>query len=280
MTEVPIKFESDGSWVTSKLEITHDQITLKAPYNCDVPYRSIIDVIQEGQILTIVASLEKGKESVFRITSSEKIITVLRKKILMSCNAYRIMAHFIIPAIRGGVLITDARWEKGAVVVLKTGIWFVGPEKQICVSLVDIASFELTKRELQKKKLDVMKLDYLSQIEQNKASEVVTSFILCPISTLQVLFNFIRDATKKNEMKVPELEQLDAQASQVAMLVYSGMNSHAIEEMLTLSPKELDETYTTLLRLELAEVVMVRKELQLTSKGVRYISEALKPPSD
>jgi len=49
--------------------------------------------------------------------------------------------------------------------------------------------------------------------------------------------------------------------------------------MLSLSPKELDDIYATLLKLDVAEVVMVRKEVQLTSKGVRYISEALKPPS-
>jgi len=275
MAEVPVKFEKDGSWITSKLEITNTHITLKDPYNYDVPYRSIIDVTQKGQILTIVAALEKGEES-FRIASVEKILIALRKKVLMSCNAYRIMAHFMIPAIRGGVLVTNAKWEKGAVTVLKSGIWFVGQEKQICVLLVDVASLELTKRELQKKKLDVIKLDYL---DKNASSEVVTSFILCPLSTLQVLFNFIRDATKDKDMKGSELEQLDAQAAQVAMLIYSGMDTHAIEEMLSLSPLEIDDIYATLLKLDIAEVVMVRKEVQLTSKGVRYISEALKPPT-
>jgi len=276
MAEVPVKFENDGSWITSKLEITDAHITLKAPYNFDVSYRSIIDVTQKGQVLTVVATLEQGKESVFRIASVEKILVPLRKKILMSCNAYRIMAHFMIPAIRGGVLVTNAKWEKGAVTVLKSGIWFVGQEKQICVLLADVANLELTKRELQKKKLDVIKLDYL---DKNAASEVVSSFILCPLSTLQVLFNFIRDATKDKDLKGSELEQLDAQAAQVAMLIYSGMDTHAIEEMLSLSPKELDDIYATLLKLDVAEVVMVRKEVQLTSKGVRYISEALKPPS-
>ena len=276
MAEVPVKFESDGSWITSKLEITNTHITLKAPYDFDVPYRSIIDVTQKGQVLTIVATLEKGEESIFRIASVEKILIALRKKVLMSCNAYRIMAHFMIPAIRGGVLVTNAKWEKGAVTVLKTGIWFVGQEKQICVLLADVASLELTKRELQKKKLDVIKLDYL---DRSGTSEVVTSFILCPLSTLQVLFNFIRDATKDKDMKGSELEQLDAQAAQVAMLIYSGMDTHAIEEMLSLSPLEIDDIYATLLKLDIAEVVMVRKEVQLTSKGVRYISEALKPPT-
>ena len=77
MVEVPVKFESNGSWVTSQLEITDDHIVLKAPYDCDVPYHSITDVVQENQILTIVATLDALKESVFRIASGEKVIVVL-----------------------------------------------------------------------------------------------------------------------------------------------------------------------------------------------------------
>ena len=95
-------------------------------------------------------------ERPYKIASVEKVLTILTKKIIMACNAYRIMSHFMSPAIRGGVLVTDAKWEKGAIAVLKTGIWFVSQDKQISVPLKEVASLELTKRELQKKKLDVI----------------------------------------------------------------------------------------------------------------------------
>ncbi|HQC00675.1 MAG TPA: hypothetical protein PKX11_08980, partial [Methanospirillum sp.] len=80
-------------------------------------------------------------------------------------------------------------------------------------------------------------------------------------------------------MKGSELDQLDAQAAQVAMLIYSGMDTKSIENMLNLPPEELNAIYETLLKLKLVDVVMVRKEVQLTPKGVRYITDALKPPS-
>ncbi|PWR75797.1 CheF family chemotaxis protein [Methanospirillum stamsii] len=273
MAEVPAKLEKGGSWVTSRIDIGNDGITLKDPWNTSVSYRSIVDYQKRGQMVTMIVTMPDKTERTYKIASVDKVLTILTRKIIMACNAYRIMAHFMSPAIRGGVLVTDAKWEKGAIAVLKTGIWFVSQEKQISVPLKEVASLELTKRELQKKKLDVIKIDHL------EGGEVVTSFILCPLSTLQVLYNFLRDATKDMDMKGSELDQLDAQTAQVAMLIYSGMDTKSIENMLNLPPEELNAVYETLLKLKLVDVVMVRKEVQLTPKGVRYITDALKPPS-
>jgi hypothetical protein len=105
---------------------------------------------------------------------------------------------------------------------------------------------------------------------------VVTSFILCPLSTLQVLFNFLKDTTKDMDMRGDELDPLSAQ---VGMLVYSGMDSHAIETMLSVSTNELEGVYDKLLKLGLIEVRYVRREVQMTPKGVRFITEAVKPPA-
>ena len=63
------------------------------------------------------------------------------------------------------------------------------------------------------------------------------------------------------------------------MLVYSGMDTKAIENMLNLTPKEIEDIYDKLLSLGMIDVVLKRREVQLTPKGVRYISEAVKPPT-
>ena len=75
------------------------------------------------------------------------------------------------------------------------------------------------------------------------------------------------------DMKGTELDSID---QQVAMLVYSGMDSHAIENMLNIPKKQLDAVYDNILTLGLAEVVTNRREIQLTTKGVRYITDATK----
>jgi hypothetical protein len=204
---------------------------------------------------------------VYRILSVEKVLQILKKLILVSCNAYRLMAYFMSPAIRGGVMIKDAQWEKGNIVVVSSGIWFVSATKQICVPVNDVAAIELTKRDVQGKPADVIKIDHL------ESGGVSSSFVLCPLSTLQVLFNYIRDTTKGMDMKGTELDSID---QQVAMLVYSGMDSHAIENMLNIPQKQLDAIYDNILKLGLGEVVTIRREIQLTTKGVRYISDATK----
>jgi taxis protein CheF len=102
---------------------------------------------------------------------------------------------------------------------------------------------------------------------------VSSSLVLCPLSTLQVLYNYLRDTTKSMDMKGTELDGID---QQVAMLVYSGMDSHAIENMLNIPQKQLDIIYDKILRLGLGEVVTIQREIRLTTKGVRYISDATK----
>lgn len=265
MKEVPAKVEHNNTWVVVKLGITEDRIVIPAPVNKEILYKTVVDVAERKNILIVTAKTDT--ETSVKILSVDKVLTILKKLILGSCNAYRLMAYFMSPAIRGGVMIKDAQWEKGSVVVVHSGIWFVGQVKQVCVPVTEVAAIELTKREVQGKPTDVVRIDHL------ESGEVVSSMVLCPLSTLQVLYNFLKETTKSMDMKGTEL---DGVAQQVAMLIYSGMDSHAIENMLNIPHKQLDGIYDKILKLGLAEVVTIRREVQLTTKGVRYISDATK----
>jgi helix-turn-helix protein len=265
MKEVPVKIEHEKQWVVVKMGVGEDRLVLPAPVNKEILFKTVLDVAERKNILVIKTKTDT--EAVFRILSVEKVLVILKKMILASCNAYRLMAYFMSPAIKGGVMVKEAQWEKGSVVVVQSGIWFVSATKQICVPVNDVAAIELTKREVQGKPTDIVKIDHL------ESGEVVSSLVLCPLSTLQVLYNFLKEATKGMDMKGTELDGVD---QQVAMLVYSGMDSHAIENMLNLPHKQLDSIYDKILKLGLAEVVIIRREVQLTTKGVRYISDATK----
>ena len=265
MKEVPLKIEHAGKWEVIKAAVGEDRISFPAPVDKEILFKSVFDLEDKKNILII--SSKGTPEIVIRIASVEKVLIILKRLILTNCNAYRLMAYFMSPAIRGGVLAKDAQWEKGSIVVVKTGIWFVSAAKQICIPLTDVAAIELTKRDVQGKQTDVVRIDHV------ESGEVVSSLVLCPLSTLQVLVNFLKDTTKGMDMKGNEL---DGVAQQVAMLVYSGMDSHAIENMLTIPHKQLDEIYDRIIKLGIAEVVTIRREVQLTTKGVRYISDATK----
>lgn len=265
MKEVPAKVEHNNTWVVVKLGVAEDRIVIPAPVGKEILYKTVVDVAEKKNILIVTAKTDT--ETVVKILSVDKVLAILKKLILGSCNAYRLMAYFMSPAIRGGVMIKDAQWEKGSVVVVHSGIWFVGAAKQVCVPVTEVAAIELTKREVQGKPTDVVRIDHL------ESGEVVSSMVLCPLSTLQVLYNFLKETTKSMDMKGTELDGVD---QQVAMLIYSGMDSHAIENMLNIPHKQLDAIYDKILKLGLAEVVTIRREVQLTTKGVRYISDATK----
>ncbi|MDD1695762.1 MAG: hypothetical protein LUQ54_02580 [Methanoregula sp.] len=265
MKEVPVKIEYNNEWIVTKLGITEDRISIPAPFNTEILFKTVSDIAEKKNVLII--TVKTDTETVYRILSVEKVLQILKKLILASCNAYRLIAYFMSPAIRGGVMIKDAQWEKGNIVVVSSGIWFTSSTKQICVPVNDVAAIELTKRDVQGKPTDVIKIDHL------ESGGVSSSFVLCPLSTLQVLYNYLRDTTKGMDMKGTELDSID---QQVAMLVYSGMDSHAIENMLNIPQKQLDAIYDKILKLGLGEVVTIRREIQLTTKGVRYISDATK----
>jgi taxis protein CheF len=265
MKEVPAKIEYNNTWVVVKLGVGEDRIALPDPVNKEILFKNVSDLAEKKNVLII--TVKTDTEAVYKILSVEKVLAVLKKLILGSCNAYRLMAYFMSPAIKGGVMIKDAQWEKGSVVVVHSGIWFVSATKQICVPTMEVAGIELTKREVQNKPTDVVRINHL------ESGEVVSSFVLCPLSTLQVLYNFLKETTKGMDMKGTELDGID---QQVAMLIYSGMDSHAIENMLNIPHKQLDAIYDKVLKLGLAEVVTIRREVQLTTKGVRYISDATK----
>ena len=265
MKEVPVKIEYNSEWIVTKLGISDDRISIPAPVSTDILFKTVSDIAEKKNVLII--TVKNDTETVYRILSVEKVLQILKKLILASCNGYRLLAYFMSPAIRGGVMIKDVQWEKGNIIVVSSGIWFVSATKQICVPVNDVAAIELTKRDVQGKPTDVIKIDHL------ESGGVSSSFVLCPLSTLQVLFNYLRDTTKGMDMKGTELDSID---QQVAMLVYSGMDSHAIENMLNIPQKQLDAIYDKILKLGLGEVVTIRREIQLTTKGVRYISDATK----
>lgn len=264
MKSIPVKIDDNGKWISTKVGIDETSIHFPEPINIQIPIKSIDDVQQKKSILVLSAG-----ENDYRIATVPKALAVLKRVILMGCSGYRLMAYFMSPAIRGGVMVKNAKWEKGAINVLKTGIWFVSQNNQICIPIADVSSIEQTKRDVQGTDTEVVKIDNV------ETGEVSTSFVLCPPTTLLVLYNYLTDATKDSSLD----GELDPLSGQVAMLVYSGMDTHSIEGMLEKSQREIDAIYSKMIELGLVEVVQTRREVKLTTKGVRFVTEAVKPPS-
>jgi helix-turn-helix protein len=265
MKEAPVKVDHNGSWVVVKLGIGEDRIVIPTPLNQEILFTSIVDLAETRS--TLIITVKSPKELVFRIKSVDKVLKILKRLILNSCDAYRLRAYFKAPAIRGGVMIQEARWEKGNIVIVRTGIWFINPAKQIFVSLLDVTAIEMIKTEVKGKSADVIRIDYTER------GEVVSSKILCPVSTLQDLYRFLKGGNTEMEEKGIEFDATD---KQVAMLVHSGVDSQSIENMLNIPHEQLDSIYDKFLGFEIAEVLITRREIKLNPKGVKNISIAIK----
>jgi helix-turn-helix protein len=275
MKEVPAKIEHNNAWLIIKLGIAEDRIILPAPLSQEILFKSVLDLAEKKNTLYITYKIQA--ETTIKIRTIDKVREILKKLILNSCNAYRLAVYFKAPAIRGGELIKEAKWEKGSIVVVRTSIWFVSATKQICIPSQETAAIELTKTDVQGKPRDIIRIDHVD------AGAGVSSQVLCPLSALQVLFTCLKDAPPKgkNAVKASEntADELDAVSQQVAMLIYTGMDSHAIENMLNIPQKDLDGIYDKLISLGIGEVIAVRREIHLTPKGVRCITEATKTPA-
>jgi len=262
MTQLPVKLEHDGKWVSLKIDLDEEKLTIPEPVSAEIKIKSIDDLEEKKNLLII--NTKKGET--IKLASVPKVLQLLKRAIIMGCTAYRLTAYFMSPAIRGGVMVKNSKWEKGVIAVLKTGIWFVSKEKQVCIPLDEVSGIELAKREVQGRDSDVVQISHVEN------EEVITSFVLCPLTTLQILFNYLKDATKGLDISSDEL---DGMSAQVAMLVYSGMDTHAIENMISISNKQIESIYNKLIEKGLVDVVMTRREVKLTTKGVRFVNESV-----
>src|SRR5690606_28754985 len=129
MAVVPVKIEKDGKWVVSKIDLQQDRMSIAEPLQKAIPFKSVVDLEQKKNLLIITVKGEPPE--VFRIASVDKVLQAMKRLIIMSCSAYRLTAYFMSPAVKGGVMVTNATWEKGAIAVLKTSIWFVSQNKQV-----------------------------------------------------------------------------------------------------------------------------------------------------
>jgi helix-turn-helix protein len=265
MKDVPAKIKHKNTWIIVKMGITSIGLVIPPPINLEVPFPSIIDLAEKRR--TLIITSKNTIETTLKIKSIDKVLNILKKMILKSCSAVRIVAYFKLTAERNGVPIEGTSWEKGTIVVVNTGIWFVTQARQVCVPLSDVISTEITKTRVKGKVTDMVRIEYL------RSADVISGQVISPRPSLQEFFRSVTEATTGMDFTDSEL---DASDQHVAMLIYSGMDSRTIENMLNIPPQQLDAIYDKILNLGIAEVVTTRRELQLTAKGITDIRHAKK----
>jgi len=164
------------------------------------------------------------------------------------------------------VVVKDSKWDKGYLCITDEALWFLSSSKQIRISVDSLGSVEKDLRTVGKKQRVVLVITHVEN------GEVITSFVLCPETTLEMLQNYIQNIIDKYKPK----DKLSEVEEQILTMVYTGVDSVGVESILGISTEELNKLYDKLVDMGLARVVKIRKEIELTPRGVALVNDIMK----
>ncbi len=183
-------------------------------------------------------------------------------------DSFKTGIYYISPASRGGVVMTNPRWEQGLLLATQKSIWFMSKEKQTRIGLNNITKINRELRKLSGEERHVLAVDHLDN------GEISGSLVLCPDSTMDMLENYLSGLMERIN-GLGEDTQLSDTESQIATLIYSGVDSNTIQSMLGIDNNTIEAFYDKLLGLGMAKVIRVRRELELTPRGVKFVTDVM-----
>ncbi len=250
----------DGGWKMVEVTITDKGIIFG---NEKILFKEIEDLERLDFEGKNAVRIKKGKDYYFYFGSKQNQIF---RYLAFNLKSDKFAVYFLSPAIRGGVLIRDAKWEKGYLSITEGAIWFLSPSKQLRIPFDSLGSVYKDMRTVGKKRRVVLAITHVEN------SEVITSFVLCPETTLEMLQDYLKRLIDQHKPK----EKLSELEEQILTMVYTGVDSASIESMLGISTEELNACFDKFVNLGLARIVKIRKEVELTPKGVALVNDIMK----
>jgi helix-turn-helix protein len=256
----PVKIYTEG-WVDTELVVTDDSLIIGK------------QKISLGEIEDL-EEIDVSNARCIQIKKDTKIIIQLAKNIhqqvfrfiAFNLKADKFAVYFLSPATIGGVVSSAVQWEKGYFSVTDEGLWFLSTKNQQRIPIESLGSVNRDMRDVGGKQRMVL---VLSHVER---SSVVTSLVLCPESTLEMLENYLQRLFEKHKPSI----NLSENEMQILTLVYSGVDFASIENIVGISTDELNNYYDRLVDSGLAKIVKIRKEIELTPSGVNMVDKISK----
>lgn len=251
----------DNGWKKVELVIANKALSLG---KLSIPLKEIQDI----ELVQY-----EGKEAIRVKTGGNNLFISLGARngqiyryLAFNLKSDRFAVYFLSPATRGGVIVRDSKWDKGYLSLTDEAFWFLSKTRVIRIPVQNLGSVEKDIRTVGNKQRVVLVLTHV------EGSEVLTSFVLCPETTMDMLQEYIKNFIDRSKPK----ESLSEMEEQILSMVYTGVDSVSVESILGLQTEELNKIYDRLVKLGLARVVKIRKEIELTPKGVALVSEIMK----
>lgn len=260
----------DNNWIEGDLIISPTQIRVNTKdkiftYTID----QIDDILRPKQGIKNEIQLDTGTKDKLRLVLPDKYFGSIYRYLSYSMKMDKFIVYFLSPESRGGVVTRGVKWVRGFIGIGRKALWLLSKFNITRIGYDDVSQIELEKRTIGSKERKVLVINHVDE------GEVLTSLILCPETTMQILSDYLTKITDKYKVN-EELSDLEKEA---LTLVYSGIDSITIESMLQIDLDRLNEIYEKFERLGLAKVTKIRKELELTPKGVNFVREIAKKDS-
>ncbi|MCC4771728.1 hypothetical protein FXV91_16615 [Methanosarcina sp. DH2] len=251
----------DGGWVDVGLVVTDSSLIIGKR---SIPLGEIEDL--EDIDVEGVNCIQIKKEGKFILKLPPNLHHQVFKFIAFNLKADKFAVFFLSSATVGGVVSSNAQWEKGYFSVTDEGFWFLSSKNQKRIPIENLGSVKTDLRDVGGKQRKVL---VLSHVEK---SNVVTSLVLCPESTLEMLESYLQRLFEKHKPAI----KLSEDEMQILTLIYSGLDFASIENIIGISTDGLNSYYDRLVDAGLAKVVKIRKEIELTPHGVSMVDKISK----
>lgn len=256
----PVKIYTER-WVDTELVVTDDSIIIGKQ---NIFLREIEDL--EDVDIDGIRCIQIKKDNKITLQLPKNIHQQVFRYIAFNLKADKFAVYFLASATVGGVVSSAVQWEKGYFSVTDEGLWFLSSKNQQRIPIESFGSVKKDMRDVGGKQRMVLVLSYVVK------SNVVTSLLLCPESTLEMLENYLQRLFEKHKPTI----SLSENETQILTLIYSGVDFASIENIIGISTDELNKYYDRLVDSGLAKVVKIRKEIELTPRGVSMVDKISK----
>lgn len=258
--KAPVKIYNEG-WVDTELVVTNESLLIGKQKISLGEIEDLEDIEKDG-----IRCIQIKKDTKLILQLPKNIHQQVFRFIAFNLKADKFAVYFLASATVGGVVSANAQWEKGYFSVTDEGLWFLSSKYQQRIPIENLGSIKKDMRDVGGKQRMVL---VLSHVEK---SNVVTSLVLCPESTLEMLESYLMRVFEKHKPAI----NLSEKEKEILTLIYSGLDFASIENIIGISTDELNEYYDRLVNAGLAKVVKIRKEIELTPRGVSMVDKLSK----
>lgn len=245
-------------WVNVELIVTNENIIIGKQKITYGEIKNLNDIYIEG-----IRCIQINTNGTIIFQISQFFHQQVIRYIISKLKGDKFVVYMMLSATISGIVSPIAKWEKGYLIVTNEALWFITKTSELRIGNEKIGYIKKDIRTIEGKMRKVLSLSY---VEDEK---IITSFLLCPENTLEMIENYTTSLIKlyNPEVILSKVEE------QILTLLYTKVDNASIEKITGLSLDELNKYFDRFIDSELVKVTKIRKEVELTPLGIKRVDQ-------